>query len=50
MKEKEIKKIIIDAKNLRKNFREKYSEIAEEFNQLSQKMDLFLLDIVGDKE
>ena len=47
MKEKEINKITKDAIKLRVKFREEYSEIAEEFSALCEKMDAFLADITG---
>ncbi len=47
MKNKEINKITKDAQKLRKDFREKYSKIAKDFNDVSERMDNFLADITG---
>ena len=37
-----------DAKKLRKDFREKYAEIADDFSKLSEKMDKFLAELSGE--
>ncbi len=45
-KQKEIKKISKDAEELRRDFREEYLRIAKEFNDLCERMDKFLADMV----
>ena len=45
-KEKVIKKISKDAKELRRDFREEYVRIAKEFNDLCERMDKFLEEMI----